>query len=62
MKAASRLFAMTNTTPKSMPAILFMLEGLACYAHYTGFTPVIQQSICHVIYFFVVAWFPTITV
>lgn len=50
MKAASRLFAMTNTTPKSMPAILFMLERLACYAHYTGFTPVIQQSICHVIF------------
>jgi hypothetical protein len=48
MKAASRLFAMTNTTPKSMLAIPFQFERSDRYAQYTGFTPVIQQSICHV--------------
>jgi hypothetical protein len=48
MKAARRLFAMTNTTPKSMLAIPFQFERSDRYAHCAGFTPDIQQSICHV--------------
>jgi hypothetical protein len=51
MKAARRLFAMTMTTPKSMLAIPFPFARSDRYAHDTACTPVIQQSICHVTFF-----------